>query len=116
MAAARLGRARELLRKAASRPVGDAVRVAARMPVRIRNRRRLAPLERRERDHAIINDEAHDYALLHYYIRRDDQARQLAELGYALIECLDADGHPVPAGERSSSPWLHYIARPAVSK
>ncbi len=111
-----LGRARELLRKAASRPVGDAVRVAVRMPVRIRNRRRLAPLERRERDHAIINDEAHDYALLHYYIRRDDQARQLAELGYALIECLDADGHPVPAGERSSSPWLHYIARPAVSK
>ena len=77
---------------------------------------RLAPLERRERDHAIVNDEAHDYALLHYYIRRDDQARQLAELGYALIECLDADGHPVPAGERSASPWLHYVARPAVSK
>ena len=110
-----LDRARELLSKAGSRSVGEVVAVAARMPVRIRNRRRMAPLQRREGDHAIINDEAHDYGLLHYYIRRDDQARQLSELGYELIECLDVDGRVVQAGGRSLAPWLHYIARPAVA-
>ncbi len=105
---------RRMLGKATSRPVAEMVRSAARVPRRVRNRRRLAPLERRGGDHAIINDEAHDYALLHYYIRRDDQARQLAETGYELVECLDAEGGAVGPGESNGSPWLHYIARPAA--
>jgi SAM-dependent methyltransferase len=104
-------RVRELAWKAASRPIGDVVRVGLRMPRRIRNRRRLAPLERREGDHAIINDEAHEYGLLHYYIGRDAQARQLSENGLELAECLDVEGHPVGPGEPSAAPWLHYIAR-----
>jgi SAM-dependent methyltransferase len=109
-------RARELLWKAGSRPVGDIVRVAARMPVRIRNRRRLSALERRGADHAIVNDEAHDYGLLHYYIGRDDQDRQLRETGYELLECLDVDGRPLAAGEPSQAPWLHYVTHPASAK
>jgi SAM-dependent methyltransferase len=107
----RPGRARELVSKGLSRPISEVLTVAAHMPRRIRNHRRLAPLERREADHAIINDEAHDYSFLHYYIRRDDQERQLSELGYELVECLDVDGNQVPAGAASQSPWLHYIAR-----
>jgi SAM-dependent methyltransferase len=103
----------QLLSKAASRPLADVAGYAMRLPRRIRNRRRLAKLERRAADHAILNDEAHDYALLHYYIRRDDQERQLAQLGYELVECLDADGSPVGQGQGSPSPWLHYVARPA---
>lgn len=97
--------------KVASRPVGSAIRRAARMPHRMRNRRRLAPLQRREADHAVLNDEAHDYALLHYYIRRDEQEQQLEEGGYELIECLDVNGRQIPRGEHSPVPWLHYIAR-----
>jgi SAM-dependent methyltransferase len=112
----RPGRAKELMWKGLSRPIGDVVTVAFRMPRRILNHRRLSAYERRAPDHAIVNDEAHDYALLHYYIRRDDQERQLAELGYELVECLDVDGHPLPAGETSQSPWLHYIARRAPSQ
>jgi SAM-dependent methyltransferase len=112
--AGRLLRLRDLAWKASSRPVGDVARVAVRMPVRIRNHRRLAPFERRESDHAIINDEAHDYALLHYYIRREDQARQLAAVGLELLECLDIDGRLVGEGELSRSPWLHYVARPVA--
>ena len=110
----RARRARQLMSKLTSRPISDVVGYATRLPRRIRNRRRLAPLERRAEDHAILNDEAHDYALLHYYVRRDDQARQLDQLGYELIECLDAEGSPVGLGQRSPSPWLHYVARPVT--
>jgi SAM-dependent methyltransferase len=104
--------ARRLIAKATSRPLGEVAGYAKRLPRRIRNRRRLAALERRATDHAIINDEAHDYALLHYYIRRDGQERQLEETGYELLECLDTEGGSVGPGETSPSPCLHYIARP----
>jgi len=78
-----------------------------------RNRRRLAPLEQRAADHAILNDSEGDFGALHYYVRRDDQERQLAEAGFELIECLDAEGRPVGAGDSGASPWLHYVARPS---
>jgi SAM-dependent methyltransferase len=107
----RLELARKTLAEATGRPAADVIRFAARLPRRIRNRRRLGPLQQQGSDHAIINDSAHDYALLHYYIRRDDQARQLAEAGYELLECLDVDGRPVGAGDRTPDPWLHYVAR-----
>lgn len=83
-----------------------------RLPRRWGNHRRLAPLESEHPDHAIVNDSALDYALLHYYIARDDQERQLAAAGFALLECLDHDGRPVPAGaEAAGSSELHYVAR-----
>lgn len=102
-----------LLRKALNHPPADVVRAVTRLPRRSRNRRRLGPLEKRAADHAIVNDEVFDYGLLHYYIRRDDQERQLAELGYELIECLDGEGHTVAPGEAGQGSSLHYIARVA---
>jgi len=78
---------------------------------RARNRRRLARGVRRAERYAILNDEAHEHALLHYYISRDEQARQLTELGLELILCLDANGSVVPDGESGRAPWLHYVAR-----
>ena len=84
-----------------------------RMPRRVSNHRRLRKLERTEPGYAILNDDAHDHSMLHYYIYRDDQARQLADHGFELIECLDLDGEPVEAGEAAAaSPELHYVARP----
>jgi SAM-dependent methyltransferase len=105
------GRVRGLLHEVASRPPSNLARAVARIPGRRRNRKRLGSLQRRGDGYAIINDSAHDYALLHYYIGRDDQARQLHETGYELLECLDADGQPVGAGEPNPDPWLHYVAR-----
>jgi SAM-dependent methyltransferase len=105
------GRLRGLLGEVMSRPPSNLARAVARIPGRRRNRKRLGPLQRRGDSYAIINDSAHDYALLHYYIGRDDQARQLQETGYELLECLDADGQPVGAGEPNPDPWLHYVAR-----
>jgi SAM-dependent methyltransferase len=103
--------ARKLLSKL-NRPPSSFVVAAARQPKRIRNRRRLQPLQRRERDYAIINDEAYDYGALHYYVRRDDEERQLAELGFELLECLDLEGRRVEPGQEGMGPELHYIARP----
>jgi SAM-dependent methyltransferase len=83
-----------------------------RLPRRLYNRRRLQPLERHAADHAILNDVAHDYSLLHYYIGRDAQERQFAEHGFTLLEALDASGAPVGPGETASeSHWLHYVCR-----
>jgi SAM-dependent methyltransferase len=84
------------------------------MPVRVRNRRRLAPRQEQHRDYAILNDNAHDFSLLHYYIDRDAQERQLAEHGWALVECVDLDGHAVGPGDAAEdTPELHYVARRA---
>jgi SAM-dependent methyltransferase len=77
----------------------------------IRNRRRLARFERDEATYAIRNDAAHRYRLLHYYIGRDDQERQLEEAGLTLLECLDEQGRAVPVGEAApGSAELHYVA------
>ncbi len=82
------------------------------LPRRRRNWRRALKLQSYTEDHAILVDEAHDYTILHYYIGRDAQERQLAELGFELRECLDLDGQPVGAGEHASAhPELHYVAR-----
>jgi len=83
-----------------------------RLPLRTRNHRRIAGLERRETDFALVNDQAHDYRLLHYYIGRDTQARQLEETGFELLECLDGEGHSVRPGEMAADhSELHYAAR-----
>ena len=82
-----------------------------RLPAAARNRRRLAGLQRATADYAIVNDDTFGYALLHFYIRRDAQERQLAAAGFDLVECLDPDGRPVPQGHDGAGPWLHYVAR-----
>ncbi len=102
-----------IVKAAAARPLSDVPRLARRLPQRIRNRRRLAPLEHRDVAYAILNDSAHDFSFLHYYIRAADQARQLHEAGLELAECRDADGRTVPVERGSGDPWLHYVARAA---
>jgi SAM-dependent methyltransferase len=83
-----------------------------RLPRRVRNRRRLLPLERNEPGYSIVNDSGHDYSLLHYYIARDDQERQLAEHGFELIECVDMRGATVaPGATAAETSELHYAAR-----
>jgi SAM-dependent methyltransferase len=104
--------ARKLLARLDRSP-SDLLDLARRLPARVRNRRRLAPLQREAEDHAILNDDALDYGLLHYYIRRDDQERQLAELQFELVECLDLEGRRVAPGTEGRGAELHYVARPS---
>lgn len=89
-----------------------AARAAARLPRRMANHRRLRRFELVEPAYSVLNDIAHDYSVLHYYISRDDQARQLAEHGFELLECLDHGGERVAPGELAADcPELHYVAR-----
>jgi SAM-dependent methyltransferase len=97
-------------RKLASRSVLWMLNAIVRLPRRRANRRRLAPLQYRATDHAVVNDAAHDYGLLHYYIRAADQQRQLEELGFVLQECLEFEGAIVPSGHDGAGPSLYYIA------
>lgn len=82
-----------------------------RLPRSARNRRRLLPWQQVADDHAILNDSAHDFSVLHYHITRDAQERQLARHGFGLRECLRLDGEAVAPGETAPS-WheLHYAA------
>jgi SAM-dependent methyltransferase len=82
------------------------------LPLRFANRRRLGRLQRVEDGYAIVNDEAHDFSVLHYYISRDAQESQLADLGYTLTECLDLHAEEVQRGESATHcSELHYVAR-----
>jgi SAM-dependent methyltransferase len=94
----------------ATNPVSFASQVL-RLPRSMRNRRRLLPFQQVCADHAILNDPAHDFSLLHYYITRDEQDRQLARHGFELRECLRLDGEPVGPGDPAEG-WdeLHYAA------
>lgn len=95
------------------RPLLWLIRSIVRLPRRRANRQRLAPLEHRGADHAVINDAAHDYSLLHYYISRRAQEGQLHELGYRLLEVLEFDGTRVADGEDGRGGSLYYVATPA---
>jgi SAM-dependent methyltransferase len=88
------------------------LRSARRLGLRLHNRRRLRPLERFESEYAVVNDSAHDFAVLHYYVSRDAQARQLTAHGFQMLQCLDLDGrHVGPGATARRCPELHYVAR-----
>ncbi len=106
----------EKLRKLVERSPAEMVRAVGRRRREADNRRRLGPLQQRNADHAIINDFPHDYSLLHYYIRSDDQLRQLREVGFEPLECLDVEGNPVHSGASGPTDSLYYVARPQPSE
>jgi SAM-dependent methyltransferase len=99
-----------LMRKLADHEIGWLVRRVWSIPRRRLNRRRLGPLQYRAADHAVLNDEAHDFGLLHYYIGSVAQERQLSELGYRLIEVRELSGPAVPLGEDGHGTSLYYVA------
>jgi SAM-dependent methyltransferase len=76
------------------------------------NHRRLARHQRFESDYAIINDSAHGWRLLHHYITRGAQERELEETGFALVGVWDTTGRRLDAADDdSANTALHYVAR-----
>jgi SAM-dependent methyltransferase len=110
-AAGSSGRHASTLSKLRDRPLSKVVQAVPRIVRRRRNRRRLGPLERWAADHAILNDRAHDYSLLHYYIDASQQAHQLNSAGFELLETFEADGTPVLDGRDGRGASLYYVAR-----
>lgn len=63
-------------------------------------------------DYAIINDSAHSYRLLTYYISKANQVNQLLALGFTDIQMVDKDGAWTDATVvDQQSPNIYYVAR-----
>lgn len=82
------------------------------LPTSVRNRRRLLPFEHRDTEFAVLNDMAHNWSVLHYYVGKNTQQRQLADSGFTLLSCLSLDGQALGDDVTDSkSTELHYAAR-----
>ncbi|HVU53245.1 MAG TPA: class I SAM-dependent methyltransferase [Polyangia bacterium] len=78
----------------------------------VRLHRRMKPMRRFEEEYAVLDDCGPDHALLHYFIDRTAQERQLESAGFELVEVLDKQGGTVARGEMSpESSCLMYVAR-----
>jgi len=58
----------------------------------LRNHAKVSRLRRFETEYALLNDVAHEWSLLHYYIDRTNQARQLERSGFRLLDVFSASG------------------------
>lgn len=77
---------------------------------RLRNRRRLLPLEVHAEGYALVNDSGHDYCTMRYCITLEQQRRQLVDSGFAHgTEAYDLAGRPVHGGTPDDA--LALIAR-----
>jgi SAM-dependent methyltransferase len=76
------------------------------------NQLRLKGGEREEREFALVNDGAHQYALLQYYIYPEDQVRQLEGAGFVDVKCYDLAGERlVDPAAPSGDYMIHYVSR-----
>jgi len=81
----------------------------------LRWHRRMRSMRRFEEEYALLDDCAPTHALLHYFIDRTAQERQLQGVGFELVDVLDKTGATVPRGEMApASSCLMYVARKAV--
>ena len=79
---------------------------------RLRNHWRVSKLRKVTADYALLNDEGHDYACLHYYATRASVHAQLAAAGFNLLDAIDWRGRSLPPGaDDSASPSLLYVAQ-----
>ena len=73
---------------------------------------RMRPMRRFEEEYALLDDCGPDHALLHYYVDRTAQERQLKSMGFDLVDVLDRTGARVARGEMApESSCLMYVAR-----
>ena len=59
--------------------------------------------------YAIVNDFAHGFSLLAYYISLDEQVKQLRAAGFVNVEAYDMEGKRIE--KDAEFPWIYYVAR-----
>ena len=75
------------------------------------NHARVRHLRRLETDYALLNDPGHDYAMLHYYIDRGIQRRQLQAAGFRELSAFDQAGRALQEDDADiDSPSVLYVA------
>lgn len=69
-------------------------------------------MRREETDYAILNDEAHRWQGVFYYISPDAQVRQLQSCGFEFLQALAEDGRTLRKGEPTdTNGTIHYVCR-----
>lgn len=82
-----------------------------------RNRLRNRNHEVFNEQYAIINDVAHNYAMLTYYIDKENQISQLEDVGFETIEMYDTLGNILNLdSDDKNSAWIYYVARKSNHK
>ncbi len=88
--------------------VGYFVKFIKSMSNHLRNRNR----QQFDKEYAIINDVAHNYAMLTYYIDKVNQVKQLEDMGFETIEMYDTLGNILNLdSDDKDSAWIYYVAR-----
>ena len=84
----------------------------ARVPLRVARHRRLSAMQREEPDYAIVNNPAHDFSLVHYFVTAEAQRRQLDSEEFDTLGVFDQDGVQLRGDETAPDCLeLHYAAR-----
>lgn len=67
--------------------------------------------EVRNDEFAIINDEAHHFALLAYYITIEEQVNQARTIGFQNIQAVGLDGNWLSQSDwlTCNDPWIYYL-------
>jgi ubiquinone/menaquinone biosynthesis C-methylase UbiE len=74
----------------------------------LRNRKR----QQFKGEYSIINDRAHNYAMLTYYIDKRAQISQLKETGFETIDMYDTYGNMLNSdSDDKDSAWIYYVTR-----
>jgi len=60
-------------------------------------------------EYAVINDNAHGFSLLAYYIGPENQVKQLERAGFINVEAYDWDGKQIDTD--TAFPWTYYLAQ-----
>jgi len=65
--------------------------------------------------YAIINDVAHNYAMLTYYIDKVNQIKQLEDVGFETIDMYDTLGNMLfQDSDDQDSAWIYYVAKKLI--
>lgn len=98
-------------------PGGSPLHLARRLvfyPLGILNYYRNRKHRESNSEYAMINDEAHEFRLITYYISPDRQVRQLQAASFREVQILGLDGRWLdPSGQPPApkDPWLYYVCR-----
>lgn len=93
--------------------LGERVATLRRYGTGIANHLRSRRHQRRSNGHSVRSDAYFEFGLLTYYVSREEQERQLAEIGFARVDAVSAAGRPLAPGERCRDAWIWFVARKA---
>ena len=77
--------------------------------IHLRQHYRMKKHEVRTGHYAIVNDTAHEFSLLTYYISIAEQMKQLGAAGFVEVAAYDIEGNRTR--HDSNSAWIYYLAR-----